>query len=101
MKKKKNRTIKIYVVPVRSNEDALAAIPLLAHRVPQVFSGGRIQSGRGLVQEQHARIADHGYGRAQFSFVSPAKYRYNNSIYYYYYCGRERKKNISKIARRC
>lgn len=60
-------------VPVWCDENAFAAIPLLAHRVPQVFSGRGVQTGSGFVQEQDVRVADHGYGRAEFSLVSTAK----------------------------
>lgn len=62
-----------YIVPVRRDENAFAAIPLLAHRVPEVFPGCGVQAGSWFVQEQDARIADHSYGCAEFPLVSTTK----------------------------
>lgn len=59
-------------VPVRRYENAFAAISLFAHCVPQVFSSRGVQAGSRFVQEQDARVANHGYGRAEFSLVSTA-----------------------------
>lgn len=60
----------IIIIPVRCDENAFSAIPLLAHRVPEVFPGGGVQAGSWLVQEQDARVTDHSYGCAEFPLVS-------------------------------
>ncbi len=47
---------------VRGEDDALAVIAQLGHRVQQRPGHQHVQPGRGLVEDQHGRIVDHGPG---------------------------------------
>ena len=50
---------------VAADDDRLAERPELAQQLPQLDPGARVETRRGLVEQQHLRLVDQRVGEAQ------------------------------------